>query len=253
LRERRLPTQVQNSLDRSLIAVGRPFKTIEAGGLRFRVRRQAADEHFVADVLRGIYTPPGYEIRESDVVIDVGGNIGAFAVWAGRLASKGRVLSLEPAAENFAILEANVRLNGLTNVVPIKAALSVTPGTVTLHLAERSSGDHTINRSLIGDARGTEQVDAITLSDLLDRYHVERCDFIKFNCEGAEVPVILALDGATAARLRRIVLGYHTTPGEEKRSQSDALVRSLLELGFTIDDYTDIVDTNRGTIFARRE
>ena len=66
------------------------------------------------------------------------------------------------------------------------------------------------------------------------------------------MPVVLALDAATASKLRRVVLGYHVDPRREKQPQSDALVRKLLDLGFAIDDYTDVAGTHRGTIFARR-
>ncbi len=251
--ERRLPTRLQDAKDRLLVAVGQPLRTIHADGLSFRVRRGAADEHFVRGVVEGFYAPPGYEVGPEDVVLDVGGNIGAYAVWAAKRATRGRVVTLEPAAENFALLDENIRRNGLTNVTAIQAALADRSGTITLHLAARSSGDHSIDPALIGSSRGTETVEAVTLAELLDRCRIDRCDLIKFNCEGGEVPVVLGLDAATASRLHRVVLGYHADPNGDKRTQSDALVRTLVDLGFTIDDYTDVVGTIRGTIVARRD
>lgn len=250
--EHRLPTRLEHATERLLVALGRPAKTISADGLRFRVRRFAADEHFVHDVVHGTYAPPGYEVREADVVLDIGANVGAFAVWAAKRAPRGRVIALEPASENFALLEQNVGLNGLTNVVPLKAALADRAATVTLHLAERSSGDHSIDPAVMGPSRGREVVEAVTLAGLHDRLGLDACDLIKFNCEGAEVPVVLGLDPPTAVRLRRLILGYHVDPSRPKRPQADALVRKLLELGFMIDDYTDVVGTHRGTILARR-
>ncbi|MGC1272790.1 MAG: FkbM family methyltransferase [Planctomycetaceae bacterium] len=251
--EWRLPTRLDDAKDRLLVRVGRPFKEIRCDGLTFRVRRLAADEHFVRGVVDGIYTPAGYEIGPNDVVVDVGGNIGAYAVWAAKKAARGKVITLEPASENFTLLEENLRLNRLTNVSAVQAALADRTGTITLHLAARSSGDHTLDPALIDASRGTETVEAVTLAGLFARYEIEHCDLIKFNCEGGEVPVVLGLDEAIASRLRRIVLGYHADPNRDKRTQSDALVQRLVELGFTIDDYTDVVGTIRGTITARRE
>jgi FkbM family methyltransferase len=251
--ERRLPTRVDEAKDRLLIRAGRPFKTYRADGLTFDVRRLAADEHFIRAVVDGFYTPPGYEIGPDDVVIDVGGNIGAFAVWVGRKASRGRVITVEPASENFAILEQNIRRNRLTNVTAVKAALADRAGSITLHLAARSSGDHSIDLALLEEGtRGTETVEAITVPDLLDRHGIDHVDLIKFNCEGGEWPVVLGLDAETASRLHRVVLGYHADPHRDKRKQSDTLVRKLLDLGFAIDDYTDVAGTIRGTITARR-
>jgi FkbM family methyltransferase len=250
--EHRLPTRLDETKERLLVALGRPAKTVSADGLRFRVRRLAADEHFVGDVMNGTYAPPGYEVRETDTVLDIGANVGAFAVWAAKRAPRGRVIALEPASENFALLEQNIRLNDQTNVMPLKAALADHGGTVTLHLAERSSGDHSIDPAVMGPSRGKEEVEAVTLAGLLDRLGLAACDLIKFNCEGAEVPVVLGLDAPTAARLRRMILGYHVDPSRPKRPQADALVRKLLGLGFVIDDYTDVLGTHRGTILARR-
>ena len=250
--ERRLPTRLETARERLLKSLGRRRKMIQRGSLRFRVRRLAADEHFIDAVLDGFYAPPGYEIAPADVVIDVGANIGAFAVLAGQAASAGRVLALEPAAENFALLEDNLRLNRLPNVKAIKAALAARSGTTTLYLADRSSGDHSTDPAMIERCRGTETVEGLTIAELLDRDALPACDLIKFNCEGAEVPIVLGLDEATAARLRRIVLGYHVDVRHEKRPQADRLVRRLVDLGYTIDDYTDIIDTHRGTVFARR-
>jgi hypothetical protein len=49
-----------------------------------------------------------------------------------------------------------------------------------------------------------------------------------------------------------VVVEYHTFPDRDKREQSGQLVARLVELGFSIDHYTDVMGTNWGTIYARR-
>ena len=66
------------------------------------------DEIFVDEC----YAKHGLEIREGATVIDVGGNIGMFALYAARKAGvSGRVFALEPIPRTFAALRENVTNN----------------------------------------------------------------------------------------------------------------------------------------------
>jgi FkbM family methyltransferase len=50
--------------------------------------------------------------READTVLDIGANTGVFALIAGAANPCARVIAFEPAPNNFAKLEAHIRLNG---------------------------------------------------------------------------------------------------------------------------------------------
>jgi FkbM family methyltransferase len=78
------------------------------------------------------YLRPGHEIQPTHTVVDIGANIGCFAVVAGRAARQGRVFAFEPDRENNELTVRNAALNGLTNVVVERAAVSGTPGTLRL-------------------------------------------------------------------------------------------------------------------------
>ena len=67
--------------------------------------------------------PPDYSemlawrnaLRPGDLFIDVGANVGSYAIWAAELGAE--VIALEPADDTFYLLEENVALNGY----PIRA------------------------------------------------------------------------------------------------------------------------------------
>ena len=142
LRQHRLPTRVSRWLDRSLIALGLPTKTVRVHGLQLPVRRLTADEFFVREVLIDRqYNPAGFEINPTDNVLDIGGNVGAFAVGAAIQAGRGRVISVEPVQENFSLLVRNVGLNKLKNVIPVRAAVlsQRRPATATASVAPAAS------------------------------------------------------------------------------------------------------------------
>jgi hypothetical protein len=52
-------------------------------------------------------------LRPGDAFVDLGSNLGAYALWAARcVGSSGRVLAIEPDTHNHEVLTENVRLNG---------------------------------------------------------------------------------------------------------------------------------------------
>jgi FkbM family methyltransferase len=252
-REHRWPTRFQRTGDRVLIALGRPLKTLHVAGCTIQVRRQTADEHFVREVfVQREYTRPGYEINQADVVVDVGGNIGSFALFAATWAPAGKVVALEPVAENFDLLTRNIRANNLTNVFAEPCALMAEPGSVVMHLSSVGTGSHSTIAELAGPSVTSRTVAATCLEDVFQRHGIQRCQFLKLDCEGAEFEIVRLLAPSLATRIDKIVAEYHTRPQSPKRSQADQLVADLVRLGFTIDAYTDVVDTNRGMIFARQ-
>ena len=249
VREHRLPTAFQVALDRLSILVGRRHKTITAGGLRFRVRRLAADEHFVREVVVDEeYVPAGYEIGERDLVVDAGGNIGSFALYAANKARLGRVVSLEPIEDNYRLLVANVALNRFDNVSAKRAALVAHRGPARVYLSSYGSGGHSVLRDLAQQSQAFEEVQGVTLEDVFDEYQLPRCDFLKLDCEGAEFEILQGLNPEVCRRVDKVVLEYHTFPDRDKYEQSRELVERLIELGFEIDRYTDVMGTNWGTI-----
>lgn len=253
VRERRLPTRVGNAIDRVCIRLGCRTKTLRVRGFRVRVRRLASDEHFVRDILVDReYNPPGYEIHPEDVVIDIGGNIGAFALLAARSSPRGKVITVEPVRDSFRLLTKNVSLNHLDNVVPIQAAVSTGRGLVPIYLSDHGTGLHSLVPELASGGSDHELVEAIGLEDIFDQHEISRCDFLKLDCEGAEFSILHSLPAELYQRIEKVVLEYHVTPIDRKRTQSDLLVERLQDAGFQVDTYTDVVQTNRGMIYARR-
>lgn len=261
LLERRLPTRAAETRDQLLRVFGFPeYSTsvddaeASAAPARFRVRRGTADVFYLQEVFRECaYTRNGYEISPSDRVIDVGGNIGAFAVYAGRRAREGRVISFEPLSENHALLLKNVQQNRLANVTVVHGAIAGANADVTLYRSDDGTGNHSLVAALAGATSRSEQIAASTIEKVLQRFNLPKCDFLKLDCEGAEFEIIASLTQDVARTIRRIVLEYHAKPDSPKRTQADTLIERLVTLGYVIDRYEDHLETNRGMIFARRD
>jgi len=133
--------------------------------------------------------------RTGNVVVDAGAHVGLYSIKASKLVGReGRVLAFEPHPLNYAILNSNIRLNGIKNIETICYALGESDGYVKLYLANPNSGGHSIMpRSIM---RRTEEfllVNVKRLDTAVKEYQVQRLDFIKMDVEGAE---LLLLKGA---------------------------------------------------------
>lgn len=254
--EQRLPHQIALRVDRLCTRLGIRRKTIRADGLRFRVRRLTCDEDFVQNVvLDRDYTPPRFEVGESNVVIDIGGNIGTFALHAARSAPRGRVFVFEPSGENFALLLENIALNRAANITPVHAAVSGSRGEVKLFTSARGGGFHSLEQDRVPDADGCVSVPAVALRDIFDDYRIDRCHLLKLDCEGSEYEILHSLPDAYFARIDKIVMEYHVNGPADADSghpQVDRLVAHFEELGFDIDTYWAFVGSRCGFIRARR-
>src|SRR5262249_41006448 len=71
-----------------------------------------------------------------DILVDVGANVGMYTVWAAKTRGV-RVYAFEPEAQNYALLNRNIVLNGLESLAKAYClALSSEAGYSELHLSE---------------------------------------------------------------------------------------------------------------------
>jgi FkbM family methyltransferase len=134
-------------------------------------------------------------LKKGDTVVDVGANIGYYTLVAAKIVGdEGRVYAFEPEPEAFALLEANVRLNGLSNVVLEQKAVSNEQGVLELFLAEKNRGDHRIYQPDEGPERTSVEVEAVSLDDYFND-HDGGIDFIKIDTQGAEGGIFEGLTG----------------------------------------------------------
>ena len=128
-------------------------------------------------------------VRPGHVVLDVGANLGYYTVLTARLAGPGAVYAFEPDPGNFALLERNCALNGCTNAVLHRTALSDRRGSAVLHRSARNMGDHRLTSAEAGRTATevTTEVGDDVLADL------PRVDVVKCDTQGAEAHVFAGL------------------------------------------------------------
>ncbi|HYW98084.1 MAG TPA: FkbM family methyltransferase [Candidatus Elarobacter sp.] len=180
-------------------------------GTRLHTRRNRCDFHMI-DEIWGYrkYDYFGYRVQQGDIVVDIGGNIGAFATYAAAVCRASRVLVFEPFPENFAMLTRNVEENGLQMVTCVNEAVYGVRGQLPFHVHSTDSGSHSLATLAIEQKSGTSiEVQCCTLADVFDRFDLDRIDYLKMDCEGAEYDILDASAAPLLRRVRRISMEYH--------------------------------------------
>ena len=168
-------------------------------GLRLFV--DLSDQVVGVSVLRGRYETEELElvrrhIRPGDTVLDIGGNIGFFAInMAAMVGDGGKVYTFEPSARMADLLERSVAENDFAGRVSVaRAAVADQPGRLGLFVSDdllNLSGSFLVRSEVPPDAPGKiVEVPVVQLDSEPIRRPVT---FIKIDVEGAEP---LALRGA---------------------------------------------------------
>lgn len=136
-------------------------------------------------------------LSAGDVCLDVGANIGYYALQEARLVGeRGRVFCIEPSRNNIKALEENVKRNGYKNMEVFRAAVGRENKKAQLHLS-KSSNWHSFLPTGLDFSGESEEVDMITIDSFLAGRPSP--DFVRMDVEGYESEVIRGMKGLLAA------------------------------------------------------
>jgi FkbM family methyltransferase len=169
------------------------------------------------------------------IVVDVGANIGDFAVRAATLCPQGLVIAVEPMTVYGGMIETQARLNGLRNITWVPAALSGENGETSVGAIGSAYAIH---------EAPDQTVRAITLERLIQECGLTHIDLLKLDCEGAEWEILPASDRILPV-VRQISMEFHCLRGWTP----DKLARWLRARGFEV---THTGGHANGLLWARR-
>jgi FkbM family methyltransferase len=192
------------------------------------------------DMIMDHFTP-----KQGDVVVDLGANIGRYAIIASkRVGANGKVIAIEAHSNNFKIIKKNIRINRLTNVIPLNFAVSSKETKMKLYTPDEELG-YTMHHSIMFDylsprfkmktGKKYVEVNANTLDNLLQQNGINHADinWIKIDVEGAEFEV---LKGATnvLSKSKDIVLIVEVH-GSANNNNYKSIVELLDSYNFNIE------------------
>jgi FkbM family methyltransferase len=158
-------------------------------------------------------------LADGDVCVDVGANVGYYTLLASNLVGpRGHVYALEPAPEIFAALEANLALNAVSNVTPLRIAAGPEEGHAALFRPPSGNVGRSSLRphSDVPSRPDCSSVPVRPLSAVIPAADLHRLRLVKIDVEGYEVEVLRGLEPLFERGLRPAVLvEVHTLDAPE--------------------------------------
>ena len=174
-------------------------------------------------------------------IIDIGANVGVFALRAAELFPKAEIVAFEPSLPAYTQLVHNLRANpAITRVDARRCAVvgSCDAHEVKFWVDSISSTTSTLVATAVRDraAGHWEKVPAVSLSDVLAS--TGTVDLLKLDVEGAEYGILSETPPSTLARVQSVVLEYHRVEGH---SFTD-IVEALIVAGFRLQHHWHFTD-----------
>lgn len=169
------------------------------------------------EILAGeIYRWPD-ELPPPDVVVDVGANVGAAALFFSLSFPQARIVAFEPAPACHALLRENLKDRPLVRVEPY--GLFDRDGEQRLFLGRQDSVTNSLGRSAFNASEGP-LVRLRHAAQAMRELGIERIDCLKLDTEGSEVPILEAL-APFLAEIAVLFVEYHS---ETDRRRIDLLM-----------------------------
>ena len=160
-------------------------------------------------------------LRPGDIFVDVGANIGSYAIWATELGAES--IALEPADDTFALLSENAALNGY-QIEMIQAAAGAACGTVRF-----TCGRDTVNRM---DPEGSVEIAMVTIDTVVADRTVAG---MKIDVEGFEIEVLRGCERALAERrIKLIQLEWNGTSAKAVGTDRQPVADLLAAHGYSL-------------------
>lgn len=172
------------------------------------------------------YTCDGWEMAPGATVLDIGGGIGAFAVYAAA-GGASVVHTFEPVADNWALLVRNCA--PYPTITAHRAAVATHTGTVRMSPATPMP-DGTLNTGRPAIAETGVEVAAVDVHDVLAL--APRWDVVKVDIEGYEYELLAALTPDEWAKVGTLTMEFHHDDERGARARGLDLAATIGAAGF---------------------
>jgi FkbM family methyltransferase len=211
-------------------------------GLHLTVRQNLWDARIVREIFLEKPYVGHFTLPANPVVVDIGGYIGDFSIYAAKHLKARRVVVYEPTAENFEILLHNVNNNGYSDrITAVNKAVSDSHE-VRLNVQIKESEEVHVSAYWYPEAK-QRAVPSDTLAEVVETHRLEHIDLLKVDCEGGEYDIFPATPDHIFNRIHNIVFEYHRMDGYQQKL--DRVLARLKAAGYDLRIDDDIVSASR--------
>ena len=169
---------------------------------------------------------------KNGLIVDIGAHKGYFTLFASNYAD--RIISIEPMINNYKYLVRIRLVNLLYNVKTVNKAIGSFRGYANIYESSISDARHSVYHTKFVGTGKLQNIDQITIDDIMQKFTIEKIDLLKIDCEGCEYDILFHSDG-WLNKVSSIVLEVHESP--EIKYNKDHLRQYLEHKGFIVDFY----------------
>jgi FkbM family methyltransferase len=172
-----------------------PVRTVEFRLRNGQLIKVSSDARFTLNelYLDHVYDVPGIDWSQCKQVLDLGANVGLFALYVASRNRDATIHCFEPEAKNFKMLLENASHNSKARIKAYDKAVSDSCRSAKLQF--HGSAGHALSD------QGSVSVECVDLAKVFELTGVERFDFCKIDIEGSEKEL---LHSATEDQIRRM-------------------------------------------------
>ena len=166
-------------------------------------------------------------LKKNDTVLDIGANIGYYALIESQLVGKGgTVYAIEPVKRNYKMLQSNVHLNGLLNVSTYQFAFGDQDRHAEIFVSNKSNLCAMSKEAVGGEVLGVQDVEVHTVDQFLaDK---KQPSLVRMDVEGYEYEIIKGMKQTLRGKTS-ILLELHPEPAYLKPEKLSELLGILEE------------------------
>ena len=170
------------------------------------------------------------EIHEGDVVVDIGANIGYYALMESQLVGdKGKLYAIEPVPENMETLKRNIEANKCRNIETFRMAIGDENKKDVIHISEKSNWHSMIRHEKLNSVKNID-VDVQTLDYFLkDKPEV---NFIRMDVEGYEGEILKGMTKTLGSASKSLKLFIEIHPHIMEKEKTKKMLTTLKKFGF---------------------
>lgn len=171
-------------------------------------------------------------VSPTDIVFDVGGNIGSVALPMALKANEGKVYSFEPFPTTFDRLREHVQLNNLPNLSIFNIGLGNQNG--ELLFQSNFQGNPGMNRVTDDKSLADSTILTTKIDEFCAQHHIDKIDLIKIDVEGYEFEVLKGAENVLNQCKPKLFIELDDENLKLQHSSAVELINWLLEKKYSI-------------------
>ena len=242
----------------------------------FIMNRNETDFMYNEIFVNNSYLKNGIFVKEGDVVLDIGANIGMFSIFLTQKFEDLKIYAIEPILPIFEVLNSNSRLYG-DNIITLQTGVSNKNGFVEFNYYPHvsiisgiySDQDEKLNvknfiEQEVKEILDQEQLEDLienrlvkekykcavkTISDIIKENNIEEINLLKIDVEKAEMDVIEGIEERDWGKIHQVVIEVH-----EKDNKTNEIQKILEEKGFSVisERDTNLQETDLINLYASK-